>query len=146
MKIMVEGESRCIKVKICKDEGCEDMRNDDNAVSQVFGILLMVTITIVLAAFITIYAFESSNNKLEKKGYDIGMITDIVYKIQYNPNDASIFLTYHNDSSAIYKVSNNEKELIRRLDGSYKNQTMVEIYYIHIGWLYQISDVQHVKK
>lgn len=121
------------------------MKNDDSAISPVFGILLLVTVAIVLAAFVAIYSFELSGNKLENKGYDIGVTTDIVHKIQYNPNDASIFLTYHNDSSIIYKVSHNDKDLIKRLEDSYKNQTMVEIYYVHIGWLYQISDVQHVK-
>lgn len=115
---------------------------NERAISPTFGILLMVAVIIILSAFISIYLLDLGNNKLEKSDYSKGVITDTVYRIQYDQDYVSILLTHYNNDSTIYRVSNREKVLIKRLENSYNNQIPVEIYYIHIGWLYQISNVE----
>lgn len=122
----------------------KDLRND-GAVSQTFGILLMVAIVVLLTAIIAIYSFDLGNNKLEKNGYGKGVVTDTVYRIQYDPDDVSVFLMRHNNDSIIYRISNKEKKLITRLEESYKMQIPVEIHYTRIGWLYQISNVEYTE-
>lgn len=115
---------------------------DEHAVSSIFGILLMVAVIIIFAAFISIYLLDLGNDKLEKSGYSKGVTTDTVYRIQYDQDYVSILLTHYNNDSIIYRVSNRERVLIKRLENSYNNQIPVEIYYTRIGWLYQISNVE----
>jgi len=118
---------------------------DDSAVSQTFGVLVMVAVTIILAVFVAIYSLDLGNNKIEKSGYGKGVIKDTVFRIQYDSDDVAVFLTnYHNDS-IIYRIQKKEKKLIAKLEESYRSQTPVEIYYTHIGWLYQISNVEYTK-
>ena len=124
-------------------ENAIDIRKDENAVSHVFGILLMVAIIIILAASVLIYSFELGNNKLKDNDYSRGMVVDTVYKIQYNQDGVHIFLMNYGNDSITYRVSNKEKRMIRKLEDSYKNQIPVEVHYVRIGWLYQISDVEY---
>lgn len=119
------------------------MKKNENAVSQIFGILLMTAIVVVIGSVIAIYSFDLSNEKLSNSGYDIDVVIDTVNKIQYDQNDISIFLANHSKDSEIYRISKNEKNLITKLEDSYMNQTSVEIYYTHIGWLYQINNVEY---
>jgi len=122
-----------------------NMMKDDNAVSQTFGIILMIALVTVLVAIIAIYSLDLENNGLEKSGYGKGVVTDTVYRIQYDPDDVAVFLTnYHNDSIT-YRVPKKEKKLIAKLEESYRSQTHVEIYYTRIGWLYQISSVEYAR-
>lgn len=122
------------------------MTKDSNAVSQVFGILLMVVVVVILTAVIAIYSFDIGNNKLEKSGYGQYTVTDTIYRIQYDPDCVSVFLTHHYNDSIIYRVSNKEKKLIEKLEKSYESEMPIEIYYTRIGWLYQISNVEYVQK
>lgn len=110
------------------------------------GIIIMVAITVILAAAIAIFVFGFDNGNIEDKDTPKGMVTDTVYRIQYNPDYVYIFLFHDKSDEITYKVPVTEKRIIGMLENSYNDQTPIKIYYYRRNIVPIIYQVEYVNK
>lgn len=98
-------------------------------IGPVTGVIIMVALTVILAAAIAIFVFTFDNGNIDDRDTPKGMVTDTVYRIQYNPDYVYVFLFHDKSDEITYKVPVSENRIIGMLEDSYNDQTPIKIYY-----------------
>ena len=105
------------------------MKHSDGAVAPVIGVILMVAITVILAAVVAAFAFGMSGNALREGDYSPPNETiTIVDKIWSGHSDSWGYISTSDDS--VYRVLHDEDYLRLRLNHTYN----VELEYRSGGY------------
>lgn len=113
-------------------------------IGPITGVFIMMSITVILAAIIAMLVFGLDNRNIDDKDTPKGMVTDTVYRIQYNKDYVYVFLFHDKSGEITYKVPMAEKRIIGELENSYNDQTPIRIYYYRKGITPIIYKVEYV--
>lgn len=117
-------------------------------IGPITGVFIMMSITVILAAVIAILVFGLDNRNIDDKDTPKGMVTDTVYRIQYNKDYVYVFLFHDKSDEITYKVPIAEKRIIGELENSYNDQTPIRIYYyrkVIVPIIYKVEYVTNDK-
>lgn len=120
------------------------MRIANIRICPISGIFIMMILTVIFAVVIAIFVSTPDNGSIDDKYTPKGMVTDTVYRIQYNPDYVYIFLFHDKSDEITYKVPVSENRIIGILEDSYNEQTPIKIYYYRKNIAPIIYQVEYV--